>query len=465
MYATDRTRFLNIPFSGNRSGTFVLTWGQRWIWNSVSSRAPYYADLNDSHIIQAPEQCDLDTISRSLGALLNRYESFRSRFSVSLDEQPYQMVLNSGNLRVEVRDVAEEDARSTAGIIEAEFNGIPFTAPEISFRAAVVTSGGMPKFIVLCAFHMAMDCHGMVLALEDFRSLVSDHPVDAEGVAADDMAHPVDRARMEGEPRSLRRSAQGIRFWEEELAKFPDSSFPEPVQRPESPRYKTFAMHSVAVRAASLKLSLELGVSTASVIHAMAAALVAKRTQNGLTGFIMAASHRYDPASMRYPGTLVQGVPVAIDVSRRTPRELIAHTHRAAMLAALGGQCDPVHLAESMSKAYGPEGIRAKLACTVNLSLPAAAPAADPLPPTDARGLTRSQAACLLSESRYEYVEGTPVENDRFHLAAHGSPSDFHITLRVDTATLASNGIVDFLRELERSVIDCLPETETASLP
>lgn len=49
------------------------------------------------------------------------------------------------------------------------------------------------------------------------------------------------------------------------------------------------------------------------------------------------------------------------------------------------------------------------------------------------------------------------MENERFYLAAHGDPADFHITLRADTAVLTSADIVQFLRGLERALLDCLP--------
>ncbi|MFD6887638.1 condensation domain-containing protein [Streptomyces sp. NPDC059957] len=452
--------FLNIPFSGNRSGNFPLTWGQRWIWNLVASRAPHYADLGDSYTVAIPDMCDMNQVSEALSALLSRYETFRSRFPVSADENTHQLIVAEGHLRAEVRDVPVEDAHSAAGTVEAEFNRVPFTLPELSLRAAVISSDGVPKYVVLCAFHMAMDCHGMVSVLDDFRSFMSGHPVNAEGEVPSRITHPVDRAQMEGEADSVRRSARGIRFWEQELVKFPDDPLPYIGHRPESPRYKTFSMRSAAVRAASLEIAAELGVSTASVIHAMAATLVAKRTGSQKFGFVMAASHRFDADSTSYAGTLVQGVPVAVDMADRTPQEIISRTHRAGMLAALAGYCDPHDLADVLRKSYGPEETRARLACVVNLHLPD--PEGARGQPTAGTGVTRAQAERLLTESRYDYVEGTTVENERFYLASQSDSTYFFITLRADTAAITSADIAGFLRDLERALIDCLPQSATA---
>ena len=96
-----------------------------------------------------------------------------------------------------------------------------------------------------------------------------------------------------------------------------------------------------------------------------------------------------------------------------------------------------------------------KLACIVNVNLPAPAN----MTKRHRSGVTRADAERLLDESRYEFVEGTPVESEKFYLAAHGDATDFHITLRADTAVLASADIVQFLRDLEGSLLDCLPLT------
>lgn len=445
-------------FSGDRSGSYPLTWGQRWMWNLVASRAPHYADLGSSYTVAVPDDCDMSAVSSALTELLNRYETFRSTFPISSDGKPYQLVLSAGTLRVDVRDVAAEDAGTAAHAVETEFNSIPFTLPEISLRAAVICSHGVPKFVVLCTFHMAMDCHGMEPVLDAFRSFLGGRTADAEQPAAHAvMTHPVDRALAESGVDSARRSARGVRFWKQELARFPHDPLPYSGRRPEYPRYKMFAMRSTVVRVVSLQLAAELGVPTASVVHAMAATLIARMTGSRTCGLIMAASHRYDADAMLYPGTLVQGVPVAVDMTDGTPRELISRTHRAGMLAALTGHCDPDELVDALRTSYEPEELRARLACTVNLHLPAPGEGAEPVLPV--AGVTRSEAERLLAESRFEYVAGTPVENERLHLAAQGDAEDFFITLRADTAVLTSAGIVDFLRDLEHSLVDCLPES------
>ncbi|MEV6340618.1 condensation domain-containing protein [Nocardia vinacea] len=447
--------FLEVPFEGARSGEFPLTWGQLWVWNSVTTRAPHYADLSGSYVLPVPDGRDQAAVSDALSGMLNKYETFRSRYSMAPDGTLRQAVAARGELRVEVRVVDAIDARSTASGVKDEFNNLPFTLPELSLRAAVIVADGVPRFVVLCTFHMAMDCHGMVSVLDDFRALLHGQAISSTRSEPAEVLHPVDRAVAERGPEGVKRSARGVQFWERELAKFPEDLLPYTGRRPESPRYQTFAMYSSAVRAVSSELAERLGVSTSSVILAMAASLLGRRSGSGTCGVVLAASHRYDPESMRYPGTLVQGVPVALDISEDAPEKLISRCHRGTMLAALAGHCNPDEVAGMLRGRYGAEAAEARLACVVNLNLPAAADPAD----QGGTRTTQAEAEGLAARTRCEFLEGTPVENERFYLAAHGDATDFFITLRADTAVIAPTEIVGFLLDLERSLIDCLPNS------
>jgi hypothetical protein len=392
----------------------------------------------------------MSTVSDALTAVLDRYETFRSRYTLTPNGVPQQLIVAEGHLPVYVRDVDATDVQQAAAAAASEFDNLAFTLPELSLRAAVIASEGAPKFVVLCTFHMAMDCHGIVAVLDDFRALLSGEPLDP---APDGTTHPADRALEENSAQGVQRSARGVRYWKQELEKFPVAPLAFTGRRPESPRYRAYAMHSPALRVTALELAEELGVSTSSVILAAAASLLARRGGSRTCGIVLAASHRYDPASMQYPGTLVQGVPAALDVSGLSLRELISRCHRASMLAALAGHCHPQELAETLRASFGQEATEARLACVVNLNL-AGTPASAG---HEGARTDRAEAERRLAESRYEYAGGTPVEKERFYLAAHGDATDFFITLRADTAVLGSAEIVDFLRNLERSLLDCLP--------
>ncbi len=450
--STRAPQFLEIPLGGTRSGSFPLTWGQAWVWSGITTKAPHYADLSGCYVIAVPDGCDMPTIADALSTILRTNETFRTRYAIAHDGTPQQIVFADGTLRVEVRDCDAADAEATAASIEDEFIRLPFTLPELPLRAAVVTSDGIPKFVVLCVFSMAMDCHALVFVLDEFKSLMSGVAADAGRPTLDGTTHPVDRALEEQSTEGVKRSAQGVQYWTEELVKFPDAPLPYTDRRPESPRYKTFAMRSATVRLATLEVADQLGVGTSSVILAMAASLLGKRIESERVGIVIGASHRYDPESMQHRGTLVQAVPAAIDLPGGSPHELITKTHRAAMLAALAGHCHPDDVDEMLRNSYG-DMAKERLACVVNLNLPTPADMTD----AKATGATRADAEGLLIQSSYEYVEGTPVESEKFYLTAHGDATDFYLTLRADTSVLGSEDIVQFLQELERSLLDCLP--------
>ncbi|WP_431926343.1 condensation domain-containing protein [Nonomuraea jabiensis] len=414
------------------------------------ARAPYYADLSGSYCVPVPKGCGMGDVTNALAAVLGRYETFRSRYTITPEGAPQQLIVAAGHLLVDVRDVDAADAQQAAADAALEFNKLAFTLPELSLRATVIASAGVPRFVVLCTFHMAVDCHGVVAVLDDFQALLRGESLGSE---PEGTIHPVDRALEENSAQGAQRSARGVRYWKQELEKFPADPLAFTGRRPESPRYRTYAMHSPALRVTVLELAEELGVSASSVILAAAASLLALRSGSPTCGIVLAASHRYDPASLQYPGTLVQGVPTALDVSGLSLRELIARCHRASMLAALAGHCHPEELAEMLRASFGQEATEARLACVVNLNLPSITAATE----HEGKRTIRAEAERLLTESRYEYAGGTSVEKERFYLAAHGDSTNFFITLRADTAVLSSAEIVDFLRDLERSLLDCLP--------
>jgi hypothetical protein len=437
--------FITVAFKGERSGTFPFTWGQHWVWQSITARAPHFADLSGSYVVELPAGCTLPEVADAIKGVLNRYETFRTRYTVDHDGVPHQVVLAEGQLRVEVRDVAQVNARATADEVEVEFNNLPFTLPELGLRAAVIVSDGRARFAVLCVFHLAMDCHGVPLVLDHFLAALGEQGACD---APESVGTPVDQALAEQDDQGVRRSRQGVKFWSSEVAKFPAEPFPATGHRARTPRYHKFEMRSPAVCAAAAQLAEELRVTSASVVIAAASAVLAEMGGNSTCGVIMAASHRYDGGTALYPGTLVQGVPVAVEVSDLAPRDLITRCHRAQMLAALSGHCHFGHVLDMLRESYGADGAHARLAFVANLEI---SPAPDSA--AQQRGPVPG-VAHLLPESRFTFVGGTPVESEALYLTARGTAQDFIVAARADTAVLAPPDIVDFLRRLELFLVN-----------
>jgi hypothetical protein len=112
--------FFEVRFEGTRSGEFPLTWGQLWVWNSVTTRAPHYADLSGSYVVPVPDGRDQAAVSDALTGLLDKYETFRTRYSTAPDGTLHQVIAAHGDLRVEVRVVDAVDVSSTASGVNDE---------------------------------------------------------------------------------------------------------------------------------------------------------------------------------------------------------------------------------------------------------------------------------------------------------------------------------------------------------
>ncbi|MFD0889811.1 hypothetical protein ACFQ08_35170, partial [Streptosporangium algeriense] len=78
---------MDIRFSGSRSGTAPLTWGQRAIWDAIRKTAPDDHYFNFGRVLAVPRRARPLTVARAaevLGALVERHESLRTRMSAGM---------------------------------------------------------------------------------------------------------------------------------------------------------------------------------------------------------------------------------------------------------------------------------------------------------------------------------------------------------------------------------------------
>ncbi|MEU6381171.1 condensation domain-containing protein [Streptomyces sp. NPDC046909] len=422
-----------VAFHGDRSGRCGLTWGQKWIWRAVHSQAPELRHLNMSRTVAVPEGRDLETVLAGLATITARHEGLRTRFSVDETGTPCQTFARAGELPVQIVDAAGEDPEAVAGQTLARLESLPFTVAELSLRAAVVTYGGVPSYVVLTAFHMAVDHRGLAMVAEDLAA-------ELDGSAPGTFTHPLDRVAHEHSAEGRRASADSLRFWERELSRFPADMLPAPPAPPAEPRFQEVALRSRALHTAVRALAARYHVADAAVVLAFVAVLLAHRHGHRSCGFLLFSHNRFHEAA-RASATVVQNAPLCLDVQDRPLRRLLADAHRRSAVAALAGQYDPDDL-----KAPPPDG--PDLSCALNLNFPGHRPE-----PTD-RDIERVDA--LRAETRTIDRGGIDHDDMRFYLTAFHDSHHTELTLRADTSVLPAPEIHTFLRSLETAVITAL---------
>jgi hypothetical protein len=447
--------FHTIGFRGSRSGVHPLTWGQRWIWQGLMSHAPDYSYLGWSVGVDVPTGCDVSDVLTALQTILGRHDTLRTRYFLDELGVPRQVVAATGELKVEVREAATADVAETVKQLEEELAGMPFTIPEISLRAAVVTSAEVPETLVLALFHMATDASGLRHITRELKAVLR---ALAEGTAVPEPApvnHPADRVRYEEGPEGRKRAARAVAAWQQEVSKFPRRTMPSARHTPEKPRLREHIMRSKALSAAAITVSRACRASVDSVILACTAELLGKAAGQQSCGFLMLAHNRFDEDTEYYSGTLVQSFPVCIELGADSLDELIRRTHFATLRASLSCQGNPDDVAQMLRNVFGSDGGGADLSCAVNLFFPDLGTVGRSIGGPEA--VTREQAEKLMPQTRFSTGEGTEEDDWEFYLNAFQEGDELVVSLRMDTAVLPSQDIVRFLADLERRLVDALP--------
>lgn len=443
-----RTGVHVVAFSGRRSGSCGLTWGQKWIWRAVCSQAPALRHLNMSRILAVPEGCDTETVLAGVAAIMARHEGLRTRFSVDESGAPCQMFARQGELAAQVFEADEGGADVVAEQVLEHLEASPFTAAELSVRVALVTSGGIPSHVVLTAFHMAVDHRGLAMAADDLSAELDHRASGGTARPAPSFTHPLDRVAFEHSAEGRRDSAMSLQFWARELKRFPHDMLPGPPVPPGETRFLEVAMRSRALHTAVRVLATRFGVADGAVLLVFVATLLTHRYGHTGCGFLLFSHNRFHEAA-RTSTTLVQNAPVCLDVRDRPLRRLLADAHRRSAVAALAGQYDPDDLAVLLRSLRHDDGAGGPdLSCALNLNFPGRQPEPEP------EDIERVNA--LRAATRTVERGGVDHDDMRFYLAAFHDSGWTEISLRADTAVLPSDEIHAFLRALEETAVDAL---------
>lgn len=86
-----------IAYSGDRFGTYPLTWGQQWLWRAVSTQAPHYAHLGIPIRLKVPTGCDVEGVLTMLSTVIERHEVLRTRYFVDAQGAANQVISAGGS--------------------------------------------------------------------------------------------------------------------------------------------------------------------------------------------------------------------------------------------------------------------------------------------------------------------------------------------------------------------------------
>ncbi|MFF7647090.1 condensation domain-containing protein [Streptomyces canus] len=446
-----------VRFEGRRCGTFPLTWAQKWMWRAVTSQAPRLERLNVPVVVKVPSGCDLADVLVAITALMERHEALRTRFTVDETGTPRQVVTRAGELDVEARDAGGEAVGECAQRLVEELSAVAFTVPELSVRAGVVTSAGVPAFVVLVVFHMAVDGWSVRILSEDLAAVLRasfrglPYPPDSA------IGQPVDRLEYELGAEGKEASMEAVHHWERTVARFPARVLPHSTSPPETPRFQERCLHSAALTVASRTLAARHRVTPGTVVLAFFCELLARRSGNTGCGVLMFSNNRFDDSAAALSGIMLQSVPIYLQIEGLSLEERLRQAQRAGLVAGASGQYDPEHVQAMLQDLARRTGLRPDLACGVNLTLPEERENAVGTT-VDSQG-TAEEIRRLLPGTRVTRQKAPDWDDMRIYLSAREEPDGMAVALRADTFVLSSAGAVQLLRELERLLAEAALDT------
>src|SRR5260221_283381 len=159
-----------VAFEGDGAGTGELTWGQAENYSTMTARKAWNDWLPLGGVKPLPSGTTVEEIADELRYLMSRYPPLRTLIRLDADGRPTQEVFGSGEIALEIFDVAADEAEHAADEAAANllaekvcdhYQGaaLDFTV-EWPIRMAVIRRRGSLTHMVVLMSHIAIDAGG-----------------------------------------------------------------------------------------------------------------------------------------------------------------------------------------------------------------------------------------------------------------------------------------------------------------
>lgn len=267
-----------------------LSWGQRYFWlhhHQLPAQARH-----DTHIVldpPLPEGVPLARIRSVLTYLVRRHEALRTTFAPGADGRPRQWVHPPAPLPVRQATTEADGTPSPAEVVgECTVTGFDLAA-DWPIRACVVTTGGVPKRLVLVLDHIAFDDWSIDILLRELAALLA-----AAAAGRPASLPPVGRQPSELAHREAA-GAEQLAYWREQVARLPADQFAgRRVPAAEPPASSSASLTSPRLLGAARALAARHRIWPAAVHLAAYAAVTAAWTGGDRVPFWLFTSHRDD---------------------------------------------------------------------------------------------------------------------------------------------------------------------------
>ncbi len=422
-----------------------LTWGQRAMWRSMRDFRSPYTVVNLSRVLAVPARAvaDVPTVTRAIGALVERHESLRTR----VEERAgilHQLVTEDRRLPIhlEPADAEDPDGARTAHQAAQRWGDLPFDhRNEWPLRVALVVAGERVRRIVLVFNHSTVDFHAAELLLRELRILLL-----RGTIAAPAAWQSLDVARREGEL-EVARSRRAIAYWVEQFHRVPYGSFDTPAAEP-VPGIRRGQLTSAAAEIAARVLAARHKASPSTVLLTAIAAVLETDTHSP-TGVVTMANNRYRAGYADAIAKLNQFGFCRLDPGAGSAfADRLSATFRATLTAYRHSYYDPAVWEETFTDlGHDHNMVLASYLYFNDIRLPREAVIHGSVP-------DRAGFAALRAQTRFGWLSTPGRSPFRCRIQVVDEPDAMGLVITVNTPYVSTAQAEALLREVERVLVE-----------
>ena len=196
-----------------------LGWSQRYLWLCHSTLPPRARrEYNISLRWEPPVGSTVDSVTATLDHLVRRHDNLRTTYHEGTGDGPVQRVHPPRPFTAQRFETDDHPGEPPAGVV-AEVTAAEFDlARDWPIRALLVSTGSVPKLLLIVVHHTAMDDWSIKRFHHELEaahsSIIAGQPVDLPPVRV----RPADLVAHERSPQGRQANARALKHWDRELA-------------------------------------------------------------------------------------------------------------------------------------------------------------------------------------------------------------------------------------------------------
>ncbi|MEU2245370.1 condensation domain-containing protein [Streptomyces sp. NPDC019224] len=439
--------------------TAPATWSQQALWHCLQWRG-HDAFFNQYGLFPLPERRTGEEAVAALSTLMRDCPTLRTLYD---DAGGSLRQTAHGTVRLPVPvhaadetadETAEDTARRLAHAVGRRLRDEPFdSTADWPLRAALVTAGGLPRFLVLAFNRIALDSTAAGLVDARLTALLAGTEPEPPGSRT-----PVEQARHESSAQGRATATAALAYWDSALERTPTGLFGHPGGDPaEGGRFVQKRLASRAVTAATQHLATRHRVSTSAVLLAATAALLRVRTGHSLLPVQVISANRADSEQADLVATLTQDGLAVLDLRQAaTVADVIRAAFTAGTPAYWYAHCDEQARRELIARHTVRRGAPLDLGVYFNdVRGPAAAPDSVGAP-EELKAL--AEETTLSTDGYWDRIDA------RFFVSVARFDDTTLVMLQADTVYTPEPVVEHFLRAFEKLLLTAAAAEEDVSL-